>query len=323
MSAWLARSPAAARVRLRVPSVMPNPPGVMFRFCAATPDPYASSRRCQGTTAPAAWMLTAKTAASASQLARARPVTVIQPDTGRRSDPSRSAQARATPPGSPAGRRNTRDQCRRIQATSPSSDPRIRGRRAAVTAAARAAAATRPAATAATVAGKFPDDRPPPITMSTPAPVEATPPTSKTQPASGASAPSLVKRRNVKAVPSSGPASGTETDSALAAKVVASMGRTPTWVSPASSSRRCMPARAAMDADSSTMAAGIQIQSRWASDATDAATAAHLITPALASAAMATTAAATQARYFPFRCRDVAAPSLTWCTGSMADSCRC
>jgi len=39
-----------------------------------------------------------------------------------------------------------------------------------------------------------------------------------TPPASGASAPCWVKRRNVKAVARAGPASGTETDTALAHK---------------------------------------------------------------------------------------------------------
>jgi len=47
---------------------------------------------------------------------------------------------------------------------------------------------------------------------------EITPPASSDQPASGASAPCRVKRRNVKAVARAGPASGTETDTALAHK---------------------------------------------------------------------------------------------------------
>src|SRR5690349_1595096 len=57
-------------------------------------------------------------------------------------------------------------------------------------------------------------------------------------------------------VPSSGPARGTETDTALAANVVASIGRTPTLARPATSSRCCMPARAPKDVSSSITAAG-------------------------------------------------------------------
>jgi hypothetical protein len=63
----------------------------------------------------------------------------------------------------------------------------------------------------------LPDDSPPPMTTRAAATEETTPPASSVQLASGASAPCLVKRRKVKAVPSSGPASGTETESALAA----------------------------------------------------------------------------------------------------------
>ena len=63
----------------------------------------------------------------------------------------------------------------------------------------------------------FPDASPPPTTTRAAAAEEITPPASSDQPASGASAPCRVKRRKVKAVASSGPASGTETDTALAA----------------------------------------------------------------------------------------------------------
>ena len=57
--------------------------------------------------APVARMLTARTAASASQLARARPVTASQPDGGSRSEPSRSAHARMIWRGSvPVGHEN-------------------------------------------------------------------------------------------------------------------------------------------------------------------------------------------------------------------------
>jgi hypothetical protein len=91
---------------------------------------------------------------------------------------------------------------------------------------------------------------------------ETTPPASSDHPASGASAPWRVKRRKVKAVASSGPAKGIETDSALAAKEVASMDRTPTLAPPVASSLRSMKANAAMDAASAAMAAGIQSQCR-------------------------------------------------------------
>ena len=63
----------------------------------------------------------------------------------------------------------------------------------------------------------FPDASPPPTTIRAAAAEEVTPPASSDHPASGASAPCRVKRRNVKAVASAGPASGTETDTALAA----------------------------------------------------------------------------------------------------------
>ena len=87
-------------------------------------------------------------------------------------------------------------------------------------------------------------------------------PASSDQPASGASAPCRVKRRNVKAVARAGPASGTETDTASAAYAVASIGRIPTLAPPAASSLRSMIAKAAMDAISSRRPAGIQSQCR-------------------------------------------------------------
>jgi hypothetical protein len=63
----------------------------------------------------------------------------------------------------------------------------------------------------------FPDASAPPITTRAAAAEEITPPASSDHPASGASAPCRVKRRNVYAVARAGPASGTETDTALAA----------------------------------------------------------------------------------------------------------
>jgi hypothetical protein len=106
-------------------------------------------------------MLTAKTAASASQLIRARPATVMQADRERRSDPSRPAQDRITPLRSPAGRCSRRATCRSTQAAALSSAPRIRSRRAAAIAAAKTAAASRPVATVAAMTGMFPVDSPP------------------------------------------------------------------------------------------------------------------------------------------------------------------
>jgi hypothetical protein len=80
----------------------------------------------------------------------------------------------------------------------------------------RLAARARPGtATAAT--RMFPDASAPPITTRAAAAEEITPPASSDHPASGASAPCRVKRRNVYAVARAGPASGTETDTALAA----------------------------------------------------------------------------------------------------------
>ena len=67
------------------------------------------------------------------------------------------------------------------------------------------------------VARACPDTRPPPARMRTQAAVVITPPASSTQPASRASAPWRVNRRNKIAVASSGPASGTVTDTAFAA----------------------------------------------------------------------------------------------------------
>jgi len=58
------------------------------------------------------------------------------------------------------------------------------------------------------------------------------------------------------------------------------MVRIPTLAPPAASSRRCMIAKAAMDADSSTMAARIQSQRTWPSRANDAATTDRSATPA-------------------------------------------
>jgi hypothetical protein len=167
--------------------------------------------------APVARMLTARTAASASQLARARPVAVIQPDGGSRSEPSRCAQARMVWSGSAAGRRSIRDPRRSTHPAGRSSAPRSRGRRAAATAATRTATASAPPGTATAAPRVFPDASPPPTTTRAAAAEEITPPASSDQPASGASAPCRVKRRNVKAVARAGPASGTETDTALAA----------------------------------------------------------------------------------------------------------
>ena len=98
-----------------------------------------------------------------------------------------------------------------------SSAPRSRGRRTAATAATRTARTRTPPGTVTAVTRMFPDARPPPTTIRAAAAEEATPPASSDQPASGASAPCRVKRRKVKAVAKAGPASGTETDTALAA----------------------------------------------------------------------------------------------------------
>ena len=61
-----------------------------------------------GTAAPTARMLTASTAASASQLTSASPVARAQVDGGMRSAPNRSAQARRASIGSVAGHRSRR-----------------------------------------------------------------------------------------------------------------------------------------------------------------------------------------------------------------------
>ena len=87
----------------------------------------------------------------------------------------------------------------------------------ATTTATRTATASTPPGTVTAVTSMFPDASPPPTTIRTAAAEEITPPASSDQPASGASAPCRVKRRNVKAVARAGPASGTETDTALAA----------------------------------------------------------------------------------------------------------
>jgi hypothetical protein len=126
----------------------------------------------------------------------------------------------------------------------------------------RAATASTPPGTATAATRIFPDASPPPTTTRAAAAEEATPPASSDQPASGASAPCRVKRRKMKPVARPGPASGTETDTALAAYAVASIGRTPTLAPPAARSRRSMIAKAAMDTDSSTMAARIKSQRR-------------------------------------------------------------
>ena len=76
---------------------------------------------------------------------------------------------------------------------------------------------------------------------------EASPPARRVQPARDVSAPWFLKRRNVKAAPNSGPATGTDTESALAAKIVAIIGRVPTRRPPTRSRRRCIMAKVAMD----------------------------------------------------------------------------
>ena len=74
------------------------------------------------------------------------------------------------------------------------------------------------AARTATAASRtFPDASPAPAATRAAAAEETTQPASSDQPARGASAPCRVNRRNAKAVASSGPASGTETDTAFAA----------------------------------------------------------------------------------------------------------
>jgi len=73
---------------------------------------------------------------------------------------------------------------------------------------------------------------------------------------------------------------------------VASMGRTPTLVSPVASSLRSIKANATMEADSTAMAAGIQSQSRRPITPNDAVTEARSPTPAAARAATANAAAA-------------------------------
>jgi hypothetical protein len=135
-----------------------------------------------------------------------------------------------------------------------------RARRAA--AATRAVTASTPPGTATAATRIFPDASAPPTTTRAAAAEEITPPASSDQPASGASAPCRVKRRNVNAVARAGPASGTETDTALAAQAVASIGRISTLAPPAASSLRSMIAKAAMDTDSSRTAAGIHSQCR-------------------------------------------------------------
>ena len=110
------------------------------------------------------------------------------------------------------------------------------------------------------VTRKFPDTSPPPATTRAAAAKENTPPASSDQPASVAPAPCRLNRRKVKAVATSGPASGIETDSAFAAYVVASIRPTLTAMPPAASSRRSMIAKAAIEADSSAAAASTQAQ---------------------------------------------------------------
>jgi hypothetical protein len=74
------------------------------------------------------------------------------------------------------------------------------------------------------------------------------------------------------------------------------MGRIPMLAPPTASSRRIMIAKAAMDADSSTIAARIHSQRTWPSRANDAATTDRSATPAAASAAPAPTAAVMRGR---------------------------
>ena len=173
-----------------------------------------------------------------------------------------------------------------------SSASRSRGLRAADPTTSSTATASTPPGTVTPAARRLPDARPPPARTRAPAAEETTPPYSSDHPASGASAPCRVKRRKVKAVATSGPATGIETESALAARDVASMGRTATLAPPVSSSVRSIKANAAMEADSSAMAAGIQSQCRRLSAPNDAVTGARSLTHPAARAATAKAAQA-------------------------------
>ena len=141
--------------------------------------------------APVARMLTARTAASASQLARARPVTAVQPAGESCSEPSRSAQARMVLRGSVAGRRSSRDPCCNVHAAGRSSPPRSR-------ADARPLRARRSRKHAADGGGRdqdVPGRQPSAHHDQGRRSLCLTPPASSDQPASGASAPCRVKRR--------------------------------------------------------------------------------------------------------------------------------
>ena len=109
----------------------------------------------------------------------------------------------------------------------------------------------------------LPESAPPAARTTTAPNQEAIPPTKSVQPARDVSAPCSLKRRNVKAAPNSGPATGTDTESALAAKVVAIIGPVPTRLPPTPSRRRCIMAKVAMDDASSTIPRAIHDHCGW------------------------------------------------------------
>ena len=123
--------------------------------------------------------------------------------------------------------------------------------------------AKRPPRTVIPMTTKLPDSTPPTPRTTIAPNHEASPPTRRVQPARDVSAPCSLKRLNAKAAPNSGPATGTETERALADKIVAIIGPAPTRLPPTRSRRRCIMAKVAMDDASSAIPRAIHDHCGW------------------------------------------------------------
>src|ERR1700727_60480 len=208
-------------------------------------------------------MLIARTPISVSQLASPSPPTLPHSPLDGRSDPRPSIHPLIAAAGSCSGRERSRDTLRIPHVAAHVTTRRRRVRPTPTQRATPAKTARRPPRIVAPVTTTLPDSAPPAARTTIAPNHEAMPPTKSVHPARAVSAPCSLKRRNVKAAPNSGPATGTDTESALAAKIVAIIDRDPTRLPPTRRRRRCIMAKVAIDDTSRAIAETIHDHCGW------------------------------------------------------------
>src|SRR6202050_2664028 len=208
-------------------------------------------------------MLIARTPMSVSQLASPNPPTLLHSALEGRSEWNSSIQALTAAAGSAMGRERNRDPQRTAHAAGRATTRRRRVRPTPTQTPRPTRTVTSPARIVTPVTTTCPESTPPVARTTTAPNHEASPPTRRVQPARDVSAPCSLKRRNVKAAPTSGPATGTDTESALAAKVVAIIDEVRTRLPPTRSSRRCIKAKVVMDNTSRAIPRAIHDHWGW------------------------------------------------------------